>query len=159
MSTEQQRQEWARLAEAATPGEWVVEQHSGILHEGAPSTCAVLTTEEYDLASFGDSEQAMFDATFIAASRAAIPALLADVDRLTGDNAALSEALDTALLHLKESEADRDKAIAELAQVRAQLEEQGAEIDRLRRAIEDEHGCTPGEFDPFTFHEGPLFEY
>jgi hypothetical protein len=34
--------------------------------------------------------------------------LLADVDRLTGDNAALSEALDTALAHLKESEAERD---------------------------------------------------
>jgi hypothetical protein len=44
-----------------------------------------------------------------------VGALLADVDRLTGDNAALSEALDTALAHLKESEADRDKAIAELA--------------------------------------------
>jgi hypothetical protein len=48
-------------------------------------------------------------------------ALLADVDRLTGDNAALSEALDTALAHLKESEADRDTAVAELATVRAQL--------------------------------------
>jgi hypothetical protein len=52
----------------------------------------------------------------------AITALLADVDRLTGDNAALSEALDTALLHLTESEAERDALAAELAQVRAQAE-------------------------------------
>jgi hypothetical protein len=95
-----------------------------------------------------------------------------EVDRLTGDNAALSEALDTALLHLKESEADRDKAVTMLGEeaiahsrtrherdaLAGQLEEQGAEIDRLRRAIEDEYGCVPGEFDPFTFHEGPLFE-
>jgi vacuolar-type H+-ATPase subunit I/STV1 len=47
--------------------------------------------------------------------------LLADVDRLTGDNASLSAALDTALAHLKESEAERDALAAELAQVRAQL--------------------------------------
>jgi hypothetical protein len=130
MSTEQERQEWARLAEYVIP-----------------------TTFQ---AHFGH----------------AIIALLADVDRLTGDNAALSEALDTALLHLKESEADRDKAVTMLGEeaiahsrtrherdaLAGQLEEQGAEIDRLRRAIEDEYGCVPGEFDPFTFHEGPLFE-
>jgi hypothetical protein len=39
-----------------------------------------------------------------------------EVDRLTGDNAALSEALDTALLHLKESEAERDALAGQLAQ-------------------------------------------
>jgi chromosome segregation ATPase len=67
---------------------------------------------------------------------AAVPALLADVDRLTGDNAALSEALDTALAHLKESEADRDKAIAELAQVRAQLEALRQELAEALVSIE-----------------------
>jgi hypothetical protein len=71
MSTEQERQEWARLAEYVIP-----------------------TTFQ---AHFGH----------------AIIALLADVDRLTGDNAALSEALDTALLHLKESEADVDRLTQE----------------------------------------------
>jgi predicted RNase H-like nuclease (RuvC/YqgF family) len=51
-----------------------------------------------------------------------------------------------------------ERLTAERDALAGQLEEQGAEIDRLRRAIEDEHGCVPGEFDPFTFHEGPLFE-
>jgi hypothetical protein len=122
MSTAEQRQEWARLAGAATPGVWTVEQHSGILHEGTPSTCAVLTTEEYDLASFGDSEQAMFDSAFIAASRAAVPALLADVERLTAERDALAAKHDALIVELCGVLGVSDALAAELAQVRAQLE-------------------------------------
>jgi hypothetical protein len=56
-----------------------------------------------------------------------------------------------------------DKALAERGQTNErwlilELEQATAEIDRLRRAIEQERGCEPGTFDPFTFHEGPLFE-
>jgi hypothetical protein len=46
-------------------------------------------------------------------SLAKVIPLCDEVDRLTGDNAALSEALDTALLHLKESEADVDRLTQE----------------------------------------------
>ena len=70
------------LADAATPGPWEVEQHSGILCNGTPSTCAVLSSSECDMASFGDSEQALADAAFVAAARAAVPALIAEVERL-----------------------------------------------------------------------------
>jgi hypothetical protein len=74
--------------------------------------------------------------------------LLADVDRLTGDNAALSEALDTALAHLKESEADRDKAIAELATVRAIA-------DKTRQAYQAyrDAGASIGGVQFFAFDE------
>jgi hypothetical protein len=107
MSTEQERQEWARLAEAATPGEWVARSYDRLVTDDESAIA-----QGWENVGTIDSED---DLAFIAASRAAVPALLADVDRLTGDNAVLGEALDTALLHLKESEADRDKAIAELA--------------------------------------------
>jgi replication fork clamp-binding protein CrfC len=67
--------------------------------------------------------------------------LLADVDRLTGDNAALSEALDTALAHLKESEADRDKAIAQHNALLAIL----AEGAKNLKAAEAERDALAGE--------------
>jgi hypothetical protein len=135
MSTAEQRQEWARLEQRleqdAADGEWAADGKTVVIWRD---------DERYHeiIADTFDER----NAAFIAASRAAVPALLADVDRLTGDNAALSEALDTALAHLKESEADRDKAVtmlgdeaiahsrtrrerdalaAELAQVREQL--------------------------------------
>jgi hypothetical protein len=81
MSTAEQRQKWARLAE----------------HDDFTNTWGTQFRNE------------------------AITALLADVDRLTGDNAALSEALDTALLHLKESEADRDAAVEQSGHYEAEV--------------------------------------
>jgi hypothetical protein len=131
MSTAEQRQEWARLAEAATTAPWTVEagEYSGkdwligivAVHLGGSmdgQSYAVTTDHVHASELDGDART---DAAFIAASRAAVPALLADVDRLTGDNAALSEALDTALRHLKESEADRDKAIEQSGHYEAEV--------------------------------------
>ena len=80
--TQQELDALKALADAATPGPWEVEHHSGILVDGVPSTCAVLTSQEYDMASFGDDLQGYFDAAFIAAARAAVPALIAEVERL-----------------------------------------------------------------------------
>jgi predicted RNase H-like nuclease (RuvC/YqgF family) len=104
MSTAEQRQEWARLAEAATPGEWE--------HESA--SCVIWDSEGEEVGQIWSRD----NMAFVIVARAAVPALLADVDRLTGDNAALSEALDTALLHLKESEAERDALAGQLRQLR-----------------------------------------
>ena len=66
--TQQELDALKALADAATPGPWEVEHHSGILVDGVPSTCAVLTSQEYDMASFGDDLQGYFDAAFIAAA-------------------------------------------------------------------------------------------
>jgi hypothetical protein len=115
MSTAEQRQEWARLAEAATPGEWVAS--FGVTWDVVVGKLKKVITR-----TSGINNNTRADAAFIAASRTAVPALLADVDRLTGDNAALSEALDTALAHLKESEAERDALAGQLAKVRLQIE-------------------------------------
>jgi hypothetical protein len=142
MSTEEQRQEWARLAEAATTAPWIIEagDYSGsnwlVASLGAScidDKCYTVTTDHIHASELeGDAKT---DAEFIAASRAAVPELLADVDRLTGDNAALSEALDTALLHLKESEAERDALAAKLYYEQgmgAGLKDEG---DTLRAAV------------------------
>ena len=59
------------LADAATP---------------VPSTCAVLTSQEYDMASFGDDLQGYFDAAFIAAAREAVPQLIESVRELQREN-------------------------------------------------------------------------
>jgi hypothetical protein len=67
-----------------------------------------------------------------------------EVDRLTGDNAALSEALDTALLHLKESEAERDALAGQLAKVQAII----TRIDQVAPLADetcDEPGITLSE--------------
>ena len=122
MTTQEQRQQWRALAQAATPGEWWVEQHSGILHDGTPSTCAVLTSDEYDMASFGDDEQAMFDAVFIAAARTAVPQLLADVDALTQE---------------------RDALAAELARVRGELAQAELEISGIAADLDVAWANTP----------------
>jgi len=94
MSTEQQRQQWQELAAAATPGDW----QFGGYHD----------LDDYDVHVFdGDNvtyiAQSCYDidAYFIAAARAAVPQLLADVDAL---------------------QAERDALAAELERVRAQLD-------------------------------------
>jgi hypothetical protein len=94
MSTEQQRQQWRELAAAATPGDW----QFGGYHD----------LDDYDVHVFdGDNvtyiAQSCYDidAYFIAAARAAVPQLLADVDAL---------------------QAERDALAAELERVRAQAQ-------------------------------------
>jgi small-conductance mechanosensitive channel len=71
--------------------------------------------------------------------------LAADVDRLTGDNAALSEALDTALLHLAESEADRDAWQFKHNDMVARYDraQKNASIERIR--IEQERDALAAE--------------
>jgi hypothetical protein len=77
MSTAEQRQEWARLAEAATPGEWEIRNHG--------SAGSAIVTGEYERVFTVARTFEHENAAFIAASRTAVPALLADVDRLTAE--------------------------------------------------------------------------
>jgi hypothetical protein len=151
MSTAEQRQEWARLAEAATPGEWEIRNHG--------SAGSAIVTGEYErvftVARMFEHE----NAAFIAASRTAVPALLADVDRLTAERDAAyrllegltpggSEFYDSPqncaewamdrmrnvmeqVKARKAAEAERDALAAELAKVRAQLNDANLEIAEL----------------------------
>lgn len=147
MTTQEQRQQWRALAQAATPGEWCVEQHSGILHDGTPSTCAVLTSDEYDMASFGDDEQAMFDAAFIAAARTAVPALLADVDALTQERDAYARMLDAEMLRRQDAESDilrlteddTQSAFERTAALRAERDAAYRAIERMSRKQTEMH--------------------
>ena len=67
------------LAEAATPGPWLpcTDTHEGVLWEawGCTPTVTARTELQADMA-------AQADAAFIAAARAAVPALIAEVERL-----------------------------------------------------------------------------
>jgi hypothetical protein len=152
MSTEQQRQAIKARLEAIEYLPWWVEYRERIDSNGASYYTPFVTAADVDIADVITDADADRDidpnATFIAAAPTDITALLADVDRLTGDNAALSEALDTALLHLKESEADRDKAIAELATVRAIA-------DKTRQAYQAyrDAGASIGGVQFFAFDE------
>lgn len=81
--TREERERLRRLAEAATPGPWVVRNWhdwSSVIHEGA-SWRAVAGRIGEDLAEPKDGQRSL-DAAFIAAARSAVPALLDEVDRL-----------------------------------------------------------------------------
>lgn len=81
--------EWSRLASAATPGPWRANDASEWLTTGptwevvftGPADDPLVAGEDVALANY--VEQA--DAEFIAAAREAVPALVAEVERLRGD--------------------------------------------------------------------------
>ena len=82
MSTEQQRQAWRELDAARTPGEWEARQHNVI---GFGAETVLYVEKDGDLVADcgpADLPIAAADAAFIAASSTAVPAMLADVDRL-----------------------------------------------------------------------------
>lgn len=78
---------WRKLADAATPGPWEEVAESGEWWITGPDIYndAVMTTNA--------SEISQADADFICAAREAVPALLAEVERLRADNADLRAAL------------------------------------------------------------------
>ncbi len=85
--TVEELQEWANLAEAATPGPWWVNKYATDMscteHEVG------VRTDDMILASMGIDDVAMPDASFIAAARDAVPALIAEVRRLQAELAAV----------------------------------------------------------------------
>ena len=85
MSTPEQRAEWRRLEQAATPGEWSTE-----IEEYGNSGSIVIPEIERSLhdTEWADPEDFQRDqdnANFIAASRTAVPSLLDDVERLEAE--------------------------------------------------------------------------
>ena len=95
MSTQEQRAEWRELAAAATPGEWYKRDEGVWLKNELQYVYnAIVTTDEADIAALGAEDSCHADAAFIAAARAAVPALLADVDALTQERDALAAELE-----------------------------------------------------------------
>lgn len=85
--TAEQLQKYTNLAEAATPGPWWVNRYATDMscteHEVG------IRTDDMILASLGIDDVAMPDASFIAAARDAVPALVAEVRRLQAELAAV----------------------------------------------------------------------
>jgi hypothetical protein len=107
MTTAEQRAEWRRLEQAATPGEWFFQ--TGNDKNG--DSCDVLVAE---IEGGGDDEeqeyaQVLFDThtlgdkaasdnwEFCAAARTAVPALLADVEELLAEREDLLPHLNSAV--------------------------------------------------------------
>lgn len=84
MVTPEQIAEWRRLAEAATPGPWSAPVETGPT-EVHGATPVAITSLVHSVAE-------KHDARFIAAAREAVPALLAEVERLRADYEARREA-------------------------------------------------------------------
>lgn len=80
---------WKRFAEEATPGPWEVTEtldrppHVAVVMESTMSSVLVADIGE------NDSDEVTADAAFIAAARTAVPALVARVEELEGEVAAL----------------------------------------------------------------------
>jgi hypothetical protein len=77
--TPEQLATWRQLADAATPGTWAVDYISNLV-----------STDDQETIDNGWQQICEFwgddDAAFIAAARTAVPALLAEVERLTAEN-------------------------------------------------------------------------
>ena len=101
--TNEQAQEWRELADAATPGAWEV-AYNAILSNGFSFL-------------FGDpfSDNTQNDLSFIAASRAAVPALLAERDALAAEVAQLRAQLATG--KPQPTQTENDAAAARLKRI------------------------------------------
>ncbi len=78
MIDDQTLNEWKRLAEAATPGPWQAKNYGS---DGVDAWLHLSPT----VAIGSDHAHWLTDATFIAAARVAVPALLAEVERLRAE--------------------------------------------------------------------------
>src|SRR5690348_4230841 len=87
--------QWRALCEAATSGEWSVTETPGFGHDHAPYT--VVDEHDEQVAECYDNtpgkrslEENAANAAFIAAARSAMPALLAEVERLREENESMA---------------------------------------------------------------------
>lgn len=125
MSTEQQRQAWRELDAARTPGEWeameFMEGYGFVIPADNDRLHVIFHVEEINAAN----------AAFIAAASTAVPALLADVERLTVH---AGMATDTANKYLAKYE-ERVLRVSDLsAQVAALTAERDALAQQLQQA-------------------------
>jgi len=134
MTTQEQRAEWSALAQAATPGEWA----ANTVRDTRLDIDVVWV--ENSMASIvwcgaANRLDVHANAAFIAAARAAVPALLADVDALTAENANAKAALITAAQLMRDANARAD-ALARMLDAEM-LRRQDAESDILRLTEDD----------------------
>lgn len=84
MITQEELNEWKRLAGEATPGPWYL--YDGYINR-LRAYCVRIGTSDFTVLSaagrIADLEAAQIDFEFIAASREMVPALIAEVERLT----------------------------------------------------------------------------
>jgi len=133
MTTQEQRQQWSALAQAATPGEWkpriseLTTDHEVTVYDADYDCTGVVAVCNSGL-RYDDNEP---NARFIAAARTAVPQLLADVDALTqerdearrllkqveGDYITRGISLKAANRAATELQAERDALAAAWAQV------------------------------------------
>lgn len=79
--TNEELAEWKRLADAATPAPW-----KGLRAEDSDGDLACIVSNEGEIASITELANNNFrrDAAFIAATRLAVPALIAEYERMRG---------------------------------------------------------------------------
>lgn len=76
MITQEQLEQWRALADAATPGPWELKNYGKSVYLAGPAIEDIIGRIQFHAGA---------DAAFIAAARAAVPALLAEVERLTAE--------------------------------------------------------------------------
>jgi hypothetical protein len=124
--------EWAKLAEAATPGPWTVEEATEAKRfyvDSMPLTADVNATGE-PVAYGGPAEDGgphvgacrVPDAAFIAAAREAVPALLAEVTRLRTETDELQENLNEDRMTVIKQRGALAAARVEVSQLRGAAE-------------------------------------
>lgn len=107
------------LANAATPGPWRVDRGDVVADEPCVGVVGIAEV-------MGAREEA--DATFIAAARQAVPALVAEARRLRAELAELSDESDTNEAHAQQAEEQRQaERAAVVAEIVAELESARAE--------------------------------
>ncbi len=136
MSTEQQRQQWQELAAAATPGEWGYDKLQWQCVISAPNR---VIASAHPYSTVGDDAP---NAAFIAAARAAVPQLLADVDALQAERDAYAR-------NLADAQSDIAAEVAERERVAAERDALAAELERVRAQLaESERFLSMWESDP-----------
>lgn len=126
--TQEQINELRKLAQAATPGAWVVNDDP-LVNEGAPH---LMTEDGYAIADFWGNESSLGlkgnerNAAYIAAANpAAVLELIAEVDRQRGYADDLTIALESSEKQLKDSRANDYTAMGYLADCRMAVGDNG----------------------------------
>lgn len=129
MTDQSQIDQWRALAEAATPGPWklhLVDDTTIISNNGLDicTTCDSAEVERHDSYNI-EYERMEADAAFIAASREAVPALIAEVERLREAlGAAIGNMMNVQIgLGAGDTKAKAEKALSDaISRARAALE-------------------------------------
>jgi len=139
MSTPEQRAEWSALAQAATPGEWAA---NTVRDTRLDIDVVWVENSMVSIVWCGAANRldVHANAAFIAAARAAVPQLLADVDALTQERDALARMLDAEMLRRQDAESDilrlteddTQSAFERTAALRADRAALAAELARVR---------------------------